>query len=318
MVHYSTCIGGDLMKRIKLIYNPIAGDGGFKNDLDFVIKKFQEDGYLVEILRTDIKGMECDFFIQSSSSWENTTIVVAGGDGTVSKVVNIMMKNNIQAPLGIIPIGTANDLGSYLGMSKNIEECCKIIVENKQIKMDVGKINENYFISVASGGLVASVPQATDVRLKNTLGKLAYYLKGLEEIPTFRPISISLDSPEYHFEGDLIFFLILNGQYAGGFKKIAPNASIKDGKFDVILFKNINLPVLARLFVKLLRGEHINDPNVIFFQTDELSIKPFNNKNPNPILTDVDGEAGPILPLYIQNKHSTISMIVSEDRKNNV
>lgn len=300
------------MKRIKLIYNPISGDGGFKNELDFVIQSFQENGYLVEMLRTDRNGIEYDFFKQSISSWDNTIIVVAGGDGTVSQVVNIMLKNQIQAPLGIIPMGTANDLGSYLGMSRNIQECCKIIIENNQIKMDAGMINDNYFISVASGGLVATVPQATDVRMKNTLGKLAYYLKGLEEIPTFRPISISLESPDYNYEGDLLFFLILNGQFAGGFKKIAPKASISDGKFDVILFKNSNLPVLARLFVKLLRGEHINDPNVIFFQTDELIIKPYLNKN--PIKIDIDGEIGPILPLFIQNKPKSISMIVSKDK----
>jgi YegS/Rv2252/BmrU family lipid kinase len=304
------------MKRIKLIYNPISGDGGFKNELDLVIKNFQENGYLVEMLRTDKNGMECDFFNQSISSWENTIIVVAGGDGTVSQVVNIMIKNQIQSPLGVIPMGTANDLGSYLGMSRNIEECCKTIIENNQIKMDIGMINDNYFISVASGGLVATVPQATDVRLKNTLGKLAYYLKGLEEIPTFRPISISLESPDYQYEGELLFFLILNGQFAGGFKKIAPRASIIDGKFDVILFKNSNLPVLARLFVKLLRGEHINDPNVIFFQTNELVIKPYCNKN--SIMIDVDGEAGPILPLFIKNKSKSISMIVSEDRKDKI
>ena len=129
-----------------------------------------------------------------------------------------MVNNNIKAPLGIIPMGTANDLGSYLGMSQNIEECCNIIMDNYQIKMDVGKINDGYFVSVASGGLVATVPQATDVKLKNTLGK-PYYLKGLEEIPTFRPISISLESVDYNFKG-LNIFLVLNGKYAGGFKKL--------------------------------------------------------------------------------------------------
>lgn len=301
------------MKRIKLIYNPVSGDGGFKNFLDIVIKKFQANGYLVEILRTQKNDLACGFFEQPDDGWENTSIVVAGGDGTVSKVVNKMIKHQVTAPLGIIPMGTANDIASYLGMPKNILKCCQIIVENNQIKIDVGMINNNYFTSVASGGLVASVPQATDVRLKNTLGKLAYYLKGLEEIPTFRPISISLESLEYNFEGNLLFFLVLNGQFAGGFKKLAPQASINDGKFDVLLFKDVSLPVLARLFVKLLRGEHINDPNVIFFQTKKLLIKPCCNNN--TIITDVDGEEGPALPLFIQNQHRAISAIIPKYRK---
>ena len=301
------------MKRIKLVYNPISGDGGFRNELDLVIKTFQERDYMVEILRTSEKPIEEDFIKESIDFFAKTIIVVAGGDGTVSQVINIMLKNNVNVPLGIIPMGTANDLASYLGMTRNIEECCNIIMDNHQIKMDAGKINDNYFVSVASGGLVATVPQATDVKLKNTLGKLAYYLKGLEEIPAFRPISISLESPDYNYKGDLLFFLVLNGQYAGGFKKIAPRASVNDGKFDVILFKNYNLPILAKLFFKLLMGEHINDPEVIFFQTDKIVIKPYLNTN--LILTDIDGEAGPPLPLHIENNHKVLSIIVNGDKK---
>ena len=84
---------------------------------------------------------------------------------------------------------------------------------------------------------------------------------------------------------------------------------LNDGLFDVILFKNMSLPVLARLFVKLLRGEHIHDPNVIFFQTDQLEISPYKN-NESPINSDIDGDAGPDLPLVIKNYHRALNIIV--------
>ncbi len=296
------------MKKAKLIYNPVSGDGGFKHHLDAVVDIFQERGYLVELNRTSKNTNLGDFF-KAPIDEANTIIIAAGGDGTVSQVVNRMMDKKISAPLGIIPVGTANDLASFLGMSKDIHECCHIILEKNVEQIDVGRVNKEYFISVVSGGLVAKVPQSTDLKLKNTLGKMAYYLKGLEEIPTFKPISISLNSPAYQYNGDLLFFLILNGQFAGGFKRIAPKALLNDGLFDVILFKNMSLPVLARLFVKLLRGEHIHDPNVIFFQTDQLEISPYKN-NESPINSDIDGDAGPDLPLVIKNYHRALNIIV--------
>ena len=66
---------------------------------------------------------------------------------------------------------------------------------------------------------------------------MAYYLKGLEEIPTFKPISISLNNPAYQYNGDLLFFLILNGQFAGGFREL--QSLLNDGLFDVILLKYV-------------------------------------------------------------------------------
>ena len=65
--------------------------------------------------------------------------------------------------------------------------------------MDLGKINDKYFVNVASTGLFTDVSQKTDVNLKNTIGKLAYYLKGLEELPNFRPLKVNIKSDEMNF-----------------------------------------------------------------------------------------------------------------------
>src|SRR5690554_6207409 len=109
------------MKKAKIIYNPVSGDGGFKNHLDRVVEIFQENGYLVELNRTSKHSSIEDFFSNPMDE-DNTILIAAGGDGTVSQIVNTMMNKQIQAPLGIIPVGTANDLGYFLGMPKDIDE----------------------------------------------------------------------------------------------------------------------------------------------------------------------------------------------------
>ncbi|MDZ5038486.1 diacylglycerol kinase family protein, partial [Clostridium perfringens] len=110
-------------------------------------------------------------------------ILIAGGDGTIDNVVNAMAKSGISIPIGILPVGTANDFGKFLGMPSDIGKACKQILSSEVTSVDLGSINDKYFVNVASTGLFTDVSQKTDVNLKNTIGKLAYYLKGLEELP---------------------------------------------------------------------------------------------------------------------------------------
>jgi diacylglycerol kinase (ATP) len=97
----------------------------------------------------------------------------------------------------------------------------------------------------------------------------------------------------------------LNGSSAGGFSKLAPNARIDDGLMDVIAVKNTNIANLFSIFLKILRGEHIGDPNVYHFQTDRLALSCEGSCE-----TDIDGERGPELPLDIEVKKHFLKVFV--------
>lgn len=134
----------------------------------------------------------------------------------------------------------------------------------------------------------------TDVNLKNTIGKLAYYLKGLEELPNFRKLKIKLSSKECDYDGEMYLLLVFNGKTAGNFN-LATEAEVTDGKLDVIIFKAIQIIELIPLFIKLLKGEHLDSDKVVYFKTDDLYIE-----SPEDIVTDIDGERGPDFPLRVQ------------------
>ena len=221
---------------------------------------------------------------------------IAGGDGTIDSVVNAMAKAGVSVPIGVLPVGTANDFGKFLGMPSDIIRGCKQILSSEVTSVDLGSINDKYFVNVASTGLFTDVSQKTDVNLKNTIGKLAYYLKGIEELPNFRKLSIKIKSEEMQYEGNMYFMLVFNGQTAGNFK-LASRASAQDGLLDVIIFKAIPIIELIPLFVKVLRGEHLDSDNVIYFKTNNIYIE--SNED---IATDIDGEKGPDFPLHIKCK----------------
>ncbi|MVX66812.1 YegS/Rv2252/BmrU family lipid kinase [Clostridium chromiireducens] len=280
------------MKKVRFIYNPYSGENSIISELDNVIKLHQEVGLTVVPYRIQ-KGKdlaEALDIIDETYSY----ILIAGGDGTVDSVVNAMKNKNINIPIGILPVGTANDFGKFINMPNDIQQACKQILDSKPVAVDVGKINDKYFINVASSGLFTDVSQKTDVNLKNTIGKLAYYLKGLEELPNFRKLKIKLLSRECNYDGEMYLLLVFNGKTAGNFN-LATEAEITDGKLDVIIFKAIQVIELLPLFIKLLKGEHLDSDKVVYFKTDDLYIESLED-----IVTDIDGERGPDFPLRIK------------------
>ncbi|WP_297638126.1 YegS/Rv2252/BmrU family lipid kinase [uncultured Clostridium sp.] len=281
------------MRKVKFIYNPYSGENAILQNLDKVIQIHQKAGYSICPYRIQ-KGEHIEVaFEDMAEGYEY--ILIAGGDGTVDSVVNEMMKKDIHLPVGILPVGTANDFGKLLGIPNDIEEACnKIVGTIEPKKIDIGTINDKYFVNVASTGLFTDVSQKININLKNTLGKLAYYIKGIDEIKNFRKIKVKLSSKEYNYEGHMYLMLMFNGKTAGNLN-IANRASIEDGKLDVVLFKPVPIIEIFPLFLKVLRGEHLDSNKVLYFKTDDLTVECDEG-----IGTDIDGEKGPEFPLRVK------------------
>lgn len=286
------------MKKLKLIYNPFSGNRSFKYDLDICIKIFQEAGYDVHVFRSITFG---DIEKHISNMEKNyDVIVVSGGDGTVNLVLNALIKNKMDIPMGIIPSGTANDFATFLHLpTNNLEKCCHFIVDTQPKRIDIGNVNEKYFINVCAAGLLTNVSQSINNDFKNALGNLAYYLKGLEQIPNFRSIPFRITNSREVIEDNFYLFVVLNSAGAGSFEKLAPQASITDGVFDFVAIKAKPVYEIAVLFVKILRGEHINDTNVVYFKDNYIKVECLMD-NMHCLESSIDGEAGPKMPLEIK------------------
>ncbi|TDT60888.1 YegS/Rv2252/BmrU family lipid kinase [Fonticella tunisiensis] len=278
------------MKRAKLIYNPYSGDRSFRYELDQVLERMQAGGYELTIHRT--MSVE-DIYNTLKVSNDYDCILASGGDGTINHVINAMLKNGVDLPVGILPSGTANDFGGHIGIPKNIGKACDIITGGKISRIDLGIINDRYFVNVASAGLLTDVSQKIDINMKNTLGKLAYYIKGIEQIPNFRAIPIKIRHEGKIIEEMIYLFLILNGSTAGGFK-LAPDSTANDGMLNLIAIKACNIVELFNLFIRMLKGEHLGSNNIIYLKGKEFTIECSDD-----IETDIDGETGPSFPLNI-------------------
>jgi diacylglycerol kinase (ATP) len=292
---------GDYMKLAKLIYNPYSGDRTFRTKLDTAIDRLQKGGYEVTLHRTTSVESIYETLMHSNHF---DAIITSGGDGTINHVVNAMIKNGINAPVGIIPSGTANDFAGHLGITKRVSQACDIIAKGKTSEIDIGEINDRYFINVAAGGLLTDVSQKIDINLKNTLGKMAYYIKGIEQIPNFRPISTRIKCGKEIVEEPIYLFAILNGSTAGGFR-LAPDATARDQTLNLIAIKSGNIVELFSLFIKMLKGEHLGCNNIIYMRGKEFTIECAQN-----VETDVDGESGPPFPLNVRISNKKLKFFV--------
>ncbi|KEI06645.1 YegS/Rv2252/BmrU family lipid kinase [Clostridium botulinum] len=281
------------MNKVKFIYNPYSGENAIIGEMDNVIMIHQKHGYIVEPFRIS-KGFNLkEAFENIDDSFKY--VLVAGGDGTVDSVVNCMKLLKIDLPIGILPVGTANDFAKTIGISRNIKKACKQILDSEPIPLDLGKINDKYFINVASTGLFTDVSQKTDVNLKNTIGKLAYYVKGIEQIPNFRKLKIKVTSNHMQFDDNMYLMLVFNGETAGNFH-LAYKADLTDGLLDVIIVKAGMIKDIIGLFIKILKGEHLEGTKgITYFKTDKLTIECYED-----IVTDIDGERGPDFPVTIE------------------
>lgn len=280
------------MDKVKFIYNPYSGENKIINKLDKIIKIHQKYEYTVVPYRVSLKNPLDRAFEDIDETYKY--ILMAGGDGTVDNVVNCMKRLKIDLPIGILPAGTANDFAKFIGMPLNIEAACKQILTSEVKSVDLGKINDKYFINVASAGLFTNVSQQTDINMKNTIGKLAYYVKGIEQLPNFKKIKIKVNSQNNVFDSDMILMLVFNGQTAGNFK-FAYKASADDGMLDVIIIEGGMVKDIINILIKMFKGEHLEDVNgIVYFKTDKLIIECNDG-----IVTDIDGERGPDFPVEI-------------------
>lgn len=283
------------MKKVKFIYNPNSGERKIAYELDKIVSIYQEHGFLLIPYRMNKNEPLSNAFVDIDDNYHH--ILISGGDGTVDLILNTIKELNINIPIGILPSGTANDFAKAINLPFDVKECIERIINSKPQKIDIGKVNDKYFINVASAGMFTDVSQKINPDFKNNLGKVSYYIKGIEEALNLRKFNIKVSSKERKYEGDMYLMLIFNGKTAGNIN-LAYKAKVNDGLLDVIIIKGVILPNMLPLLISVLKGEHLeeyNKDNILYFKTKEVNIECMDD-----LITDIDGEKGPDFPLHIR------------------
>jgi diacylglycerol kinase (ATP) len=194
-----------------------------------------------------------------------TTIVAVGGDGTWGGVANGILESGAagRVRMGLVPAGTGCDLAKSLGIpQRDIAACARIVREGHARAIDVGRIEDRYFVNVAGFGFdIAVIEDSKEVRWLG--GSLLYVycaLRQMHRFPGF-PVTMAVDGGEER-RREMLMLVFANAKVFGGGFQIAPQADLSDGRLDAVAFANMPLRRRLPIMVRLLRGTHGGDPAV--------------------------------------------------------
>lgn len=281
------------MKKVKFIYNPKSGDNRILDSLDDIVAIYQRKGYTIIPFRLTFDYDDDDIVGDLDETYHH--VLIAGGDGTIHHIVNLMKCRGIDVPIAVLPTGTANDFAKLLGVPTDIAAACKRILNGEIVSIDLGRVNDRYFVNVFSSGLFTDISQRTPTVLKNTFGKLAYYMSGIGELPNFRKMQIRVENEGKEvYNGPALMFFVFNGQTAGNLK-IAYLSDATDGLLDVLIIKGDNIVETIRMVTTFLRRPSSHYPkDIVHIRSGNMNIYSERNES-----TDMDGESGPSFPLNI-------------------
>lgn len=237
-----------------------------------------------------------------------TTVIAAGGDGTINEVVNgLVAAGNPEVRLGILPVGTMNVFAVELGIPLNsLEKAWEIILRGEIRHLDLpfctSSKDSRCFVQLAGVGLDAEVVRRTTRESKKTLGPLSYLLS-LAQVAGVKPPPVTLESHDGTVRSGS-FVLIGNGRFYGGPFKMFRQGSPCDGLIDVLVFRNQSPWDLLRYMHAILIGQHAELSDVEYFQTNTLSLH-----SESPVPYELDGEMAGYLPLSLRVERGALPVL---------
>ena len=267
-----------MKKNILFVVNPISGDLD-KSDLIAAVQEFSVAHHFdLEVYETTGQHDQKEIQILYNQ-YHPERIVVAGGDGTIKMVSEAMEKHNVI--LGILPAGSANGLAAELNLITSLDESLSIAFHNNYIEMDMVVINGKKSMHLSDLGLNAALVknyEKSDIR-----GMWGYALQAITTlIDLDDPFTATICANNQTWLCDARMVVIANAKKYGTGVVINPDGVINDGKFELVILKNLDLVV----FVKIITGNlPLNSDDIEIISTDKATIK-----TNFPVSFQIDGE----------------------------
>ena len=266
-----------------VIANPVAGRHAAAKTLSHARRLFGQMG-IRDILVTRAAGDE-ETLVTSAIGRGVRSFIVLGGDGTCSKVANAILGSGLDCSLAVVPTGTGNDFAKTLGVAAlSLEHAADVATRGVVARIDVGIIDGSYFLNSCGFGFDASVLDASN-RVRLLKGNAVYIYSALRQLFTYVGVEVRAAGTAGVQGGRMLMITVSNGQFLGGAFRIAPRASVLDGRLDACLFADVNVLERVKLFAGALRGTHVGMVGV-----QSVGIQRLTLAFPSPPQMEVDGE----------------------------
>jgi diacylglycerol kinase (ATP) len=284
-------------RRLHVIVNPMSGNGSTRRAWPTIDRRLERLGFNVDFRMTESPG---DGVRLGREAVEHGVheVVVVGGDGTLNEVVNGLFEaSHGEGPditLSVLPAGTGRDFSRSIGL-RSFDHALETLGNGEIHQLDAGRIDytddegtrSRYFINAGDVGLGAETAALLNRSSKILGGKISYFLGAARSIISYqgRPAMIEADGEVIH-DGPLAMTCFSNGRFHAGGMLMAPNASMTDGYFDLLVLKDVpKYSLLGSLLPSVYLGRHIDHPAVTHRLAKTICIR-----SSETLLFEVDGE----------------------------
>ncbi|WLR51017.1 diacylglycerol kinase family lipid kinase [Bacillus tianshenii] len=281
------------MQRAMIIVNPSSGKEQAGEYVEQIEEVLWSNGYQVNTFET-AQELDATKFCQEACLEKYDVVVSMGGDGTLNETINGMAGQEHRPTLGIIPMGTMNDIARALHIPFEPEAAIELLQGHRTKKIDLGKVNDHYFMNIVASGAIAQATSQVTVEQKTKLGPFAYFAEGVKAFTKRDLYDFNIQYDDGEWVGEAWHFIAVLTNSVGGFEELSPDAEVNDGKLHCFVIKNITVANVPLLAAALVRGELKNQKDVDYFTTSSVKIS-----STNDLVANVDGEIGDRMPLTL-------------------
>jgi len=250
-------------------------------------------------VRATWEGGDAADIAELSDAMGITHVIACGGDGTVSEVMNGLMRlpHDRRPVLGMVPLGSANDFATSVGLPLEPGAALAIARTLRSYPIDVVRVtagakeesSTSYYINMTTGGFGAEITSSTPKTLKRLLGGGAYSLMGALKAWRHRSYRGTLHWDEKEESASLLLLALGNGRQSGGGQVLGPRAKLDDGRLDVLLVKDFSSVTELTKLISELQSFPYEGRFVRYFTTTQLKVTTQAGDSPWPLT--LDGEA---------------------------
>ena len=285
-----------------LVANPTAGSGKGQKAAENAARALERAGHSIDLHFTRARGHAPEL-ARAAVNDGAQRLILCGGDGTVREVLPVLAQT--PTALGLLPFGTGNDLARALGIPRRIDAAVQVQLNGRPRALDLGKIGDHLFCTVAALGFDAEISHAMASGRIPISGTLGYLYAALKHLSTYRFPQVSLTGEFGVCQGKMLLVASGNTSSYGGGLQIAPHADPWDGKLDVCIVGAVSKSTVLRMLPRVFSGNHLRHPAVRVERTAWLKIE-----TAEPRSVQADGEYLCETPVLIETQAASLQVIM--------
>ncbi len=302
-----------MSRRFLFIRNP-ASSGGRNQDIRLarIVAALESAGFTATVKTTSGRGSATELASQYGMTFD--AVIAAGGDGTVRETAAGLIRSGSRAVLGILPLGTGNDVARLVGTA-TVAEFLETVRHGDTDVMDTlrisvsrpdGTLATHTGLLFGAVGFAGELLRQTTPRVVRWFGPRWCYSVGfLRAVASYQPPQVTVRSGGRSESGPLLLACAANAPHAGGgAMQLAPGARLADGRLNMSIIRQVGRLGALRQFPALLRGTHLKDPRVIYFEAEDMTVE-----TDRPVPVAIDGDLLGTTPARFEIAHRSLRIL---------